>query len=234
LALVLALAWSCTTYEYKAVPFKAAEAYPNRQEVYGAQFGAKAWLEAAEARTAFGFDIKGAGVTAVQVVVDHQGSQTLTLVPDQIFLLDDQDQYWELLPPQVALDRIEKHTRMGAVGKKGSTTAILGGAAGAILGAAYGIVSDRNVIDTAAKGAAAGAALGAVKGGADAADGDDNRDQIAGDLAGRELKGKPLSPQTISQGFLFFPGEVSSAKELRLKVRNEGTGEVQTLQLPLP
>ena len=229
--LVLVVVTGCTGYQYRAVPFKAADSYPNHVEVFGAVIAAKAWANGMEANQAFGFDIKGAGVTPVQVVVDNKGPSTLSIVPAQTLVRDTEDQFWNLLPPNVALDRIDKKTRVGRVGSKGAATAVLGGAAGAILGAAYGVVSDRGVIRSAYKGAVAGAAVGAVKGGVEGYNDQESKSQIAMDLDSRGLKGKPLRPFEISQGFLFFPGEVNSASSLRIRIRNENTGQDKILEL---
>jgi hypothetical protein len=42
-----------------------------------------------------------------------------------------------------------------------------------------------------------------------------------------------MQADALASGFIFFPGEASSAKELRLQVRFRGDGRLQTLNLKL-
>ncbi|MEW5724924.1 MAG: hypothetical protein AB1896_17570 [Thermodesulfobacteriota bacterium] len=233
LLLVLFLAAGCSGYQYKPVPFKAAEAYPNHVTVFGAVVAAKAWTDEQEAWNAFGFNIRGAGITPVQVVVDNKGDHTLEIVPEQTRLMDTEDNIWDLLPAEAAYERIDKHVAMERMVGQGSRSGLLGGLAGGILGAAYGVVTGTNVGDAAMRGAAAGAAVGAVMGGAEGLNDPRSRELISQDLQSRSLKGKPLVPQEISHGFLFFPGEVKEAAVLRLRIRDIGTGEVSLLELNL-
>ena len=73
--------FGCAGYQYKPVPFKAPESYPNHVNVAGAVIAARAWVDQAQAREAFGFDIKAAGLTPVQIVVDNKGDRTLAIDP---------------------------------------------------------------------------------------------------------------------------------------------------------
>lgn len=233
LLLISIMAVACTGYEYKPIPFKAAEAYPNNVKVFGAVVAAKAWIDESEARSAFGFNIRGAGLTPVQVVVDNKGDQTLLIVPDQTLLMDEEGNLWNLLPAKVAYERIDKHVAPGRMGAQGGTQAMIGAAAGGILGAAVGIVSDGDIGEYAMKGAAAGAAVGAVGGGYKGLDDPRSKEMIADDLRTRNLKDKAMKPKAISHGFLFFPGEIKKAKVLRLKLQNATAGKVEILELPM-
>jgi hypothetical protein len=223
----------CTGYEYKPVPFKSAEAYPNHQVVFGAVIAAKAWTDNAEAASAFGFNIRGAGLTPVQVVVDNKGPNSLTIVPDQTLLVDSEKNMWNLLPAEVAYERIDRNVAVSRMGGKGAKTAVLGGIAGGILGAAVGIVAGGDVGEAAMRGAAAGAAVGAVKGGYEGLEDPRSKQVIADDLRTKGLKDKPMKPYEISHGFLFFPGEIKDASLLRLKIKNMNSGQVQILELPV-
>jgi hypothetical protein len=42
-----------------------------------------------------------------------------------------------------------------------------------------------------------------------------------------------VEPRSIAYGFLFFPGEATSAKQLRLQVRETDTGVVQVVTFNL-
>jgi hypothetical protein len=106
---------------------------------------------------------------------------------------------------------------------------VLGGAAGAVLGAAIGIVTGTNVGQAAARGAAVGAAVGATAGGVKGATDTDAQAKIREDLYKRSLENRPVKPGEIAYGFVFFPGEASKAKELRLQVREADTGRFYSL-----
>ena len=69
LALVIFSAACTTSYKAKPLPFKAPTAFPNATEVSGAIVAAKAFADPTEASEAFGFDIRGAGMLPVQVVL---------------------------------------------------------------------------------------------------------------------------------------------------------------------
>ena len=219
----------CTGYQYKPVPFKAADAYPNNVRLFGAVIAAKAWTDNQEARSAFGFDIRGAGLTPVQVIVDNQGDNALTIVPDQTMIKDTEGNMWNLLPAQVAYERIDKQVALDRMGGNAVRQGGLGAAAGAILGAAIGVVTGGDVAEAAMRGAAAGAAVGTVKGGYEGLEDRRSKDLIAKDLQSRGLKDKPMKPKEISHGFLFFPGEVLQATVLRLKLKNLTTGQMEIL-----
>ena len=90
LSLLLVLV-GCTTYRSQEVPFRSPASYGNMQRVAGAQLASKAYVDKAEASEAFGFDIRSAGLLPVQVVFDNQGSNALTIVPEQSFLIDTKE-----------------------------------------------------------------------------------------------------------------------------------------------
>ena len=229
--LVLLFVWSCAGYEYKPVPFRAAESYPNHVTVAGAVIAARAWADNAEASKAFGFDIRGAGLTPVQIVVDNKSNQALKLIPDQTLLRDTQDNMWNILPAQVAYERIDKQVRVSRMGGEGGKQAALGGVAGAVIGAAFGIITGSDIAETAGKGAVAGAAIGAVKGGVEGYSDPRSRSNIRSDLESKSLKDKPFSPMQLTHGFLFFPGEVVAPTVLRLKLHEMTTGEDHLIEL---
>jgi len=228
-ALVFCL--GCAGYEYKPVPFKAADAYPNHVVVAGAVVAARAWSNSAEAEKAFGFNIRAAGLTPVQVVVDNKSAQPLMLEPNQTLLRDAQDNLWNVLPAQVAYERIDKHVRVERLGGEAARQGGLAAVAGAVLGAAFGIVTDQDVAEAAAKGAAAGAAVGAVKGGMEGYNDPRSRSRISNDLKNKSLKDKPFPSHEITHGFLFFPGEVKEPSLLRLKIHEVETGKDHILEL---
>lgn len=220
---------ACTKYERKVLPFKMPSAYTNATEVSGGVIAAKAYDDAKEAKSAFGFDIIGAGILPVQIIFDNKGEHPLEIVSDRTFLVDAEDKLWPIIDANMAYDRIEKKTELGNVAPEGGKAGLLAGTAGAIIGAAIGIVSGHNVGDAALKGAAVGAAAGLTIGGAQGLSNEDVQGQIREDLTKRTLERRAVQSKEIAHGFIFFPGELKKAKELRLQIKEADTGRQYSL-----
>ena len=219
----------CARYERKVVPFKMPSAYPNATEVSGGVIAARAYDNVEEAKSAFGFDIRGAGILPVQIIFDNKGGHPLEIVSKQTFLMDIGNNLWPIMDANLAYDRIQKKTELGKVAPEGGKAGLLAGTAGAIIGAAIGIVSGHNVGDAAMKGAAVGAAAGLVGGGAKGLADEDVQGQIREDLQTRTLENRAIRPGEIAHGFIFFPGESKNAKELRIQVKEADTGRLYPL-----
>lgn len=230
---IFAVLAGCTSYQSREVPFKPPAAYPGMQQVAGAQVAAEAYADQSRAARAFGFDIRDAGLLPVQVVIDNVGSRTLEVVPGQTFLIDREGQYWNLLDRQTAYQRVENSSEYGRIAKGAGKKSLLGAAGGAIVGAAIGILTGENVGEALGKGAAVGAAGGALLGGAEAATSGDEERQISRDLATKALANHEIKPGVLGRGFLFFPGEATSAGQLRLQLRDADSGQLFTVTLPL-
>ena len=231
--LIAAFTVSCTRYEQKIAPLELPAASPNMIEVAGAQIVAKAFDTKKEAEEAFGFDIIGSGVLPVQVVFDHKGTNPLEIVSDRAFMVDADNKLWPVLDSRMVYDRIEKKTELGEVAPKAAKYGALGGIAGGLIGAAIGIVSGHNVGDAAMKGAAMGAASGAVIGGTTGLDNSEAQRSIREDMQSRSMQNRSIRPKEISYGYIFFPGEAKQGKELRLTIKETGTGNVHPLILNL-
>lgn len=222
----------CTAYKTQFVGFRPAEAYPNKQLVAGVTIGGEAYAEKDAAEKAFGFDIKGAGLLPVQVVMDNKSGKSLELVPGQTFLVDNDNRYWNIIPTTTAIDRLEQSTQLAAfLGKGAGKGAILGAVGGTILGAAIGIVSGRSIGEAALRGGAAGAAGGAIIGGVKEGTSSEREYRITDDIRSKGLEGKVIPDEYIANGFLFFPAEATSAKGLRMQFREKETGRVNTVEL---
>ncbi len=231
--LPLFLLSACTAYRSQYVGFRPAEEYANRQLVNGVTIGGEAFADKAAAEEAFGFDIKGAGVLPVQVVMSNRG-KGLEIVSSQTFLVNDQNRYFPVIPNNTAVDRIENSTQLAAFfGKGAGKGALLGAAGGAILGAALGIVSGRSVGEALGKGAAIGAAGGAVIGGVKEGTSEERERSIVDDIRNKGLEGKTIPPDSIASGFLFFPAEADTARELRMQLRERETGKLHSVILKL-
>ena len=117
--------------------------FANVQQVGGAKVAAEQYADKAAAKEAFGFDIRGAGLLPVQVVFDNQGPQRFEIVPDQTFLVDAAGGYWNLLDRKTAYQRVESSSEYGSIVKGGAEKGMWGAAAGALAGAAIGILSGK-------------------------------------------------------------------------------------------
>jgi hypothetical protein len=233
LSLLLAVGGCSTAYEARPLPFKAPSAYSNAQQVAGATLAAEAFADSKKAQDAFGFDVRGAGFLPVEVVFDNQGSHPLEINATQTFLEDAQGNLWPILDRNTAYERATKYSQTKEIFKEGAYHGFLGAAAGALIGAAVGIVTGENVAVAAGKGAAVGAAGGATLGGIKGYTSDEARHTITDDLRQKSLQNKPVEPRNIAYGFLFFPGEAPSARQLRLQLKETDTGAVYVVSFSL-
>ncbi len=215
---VLMLLAACVAYKHKALPFKPPSEYPNATGFLGATVAAKSFDDRAEARDAFGFDVKTAGLTPVMVVIDNRADAAVQIASDQTFLVDEEGNLWPVLTDREAYNRVSSVAKPTEVFKKAGVGAVLGAGAGALIGAAIGIVAGTNVIEAAGKGAALGAAGGATLGGAEGLTSDDVKRKIRNDLRSKNLENLPIPSGNLAHGFIFFPGEAKHAKKLRLQM----------------
>lgn len=224
----------CTSYRSQYTPFRPPQGYANHQDVSGVSLGGEAYADPASAKKAFGFDIKGAGLLPVMLVLDNKSGHNLEIVPGQTFLVDEAGNYWPVVPNNVAFSRLEESTQLASFfGSGAGKGALVGAAAGGLLATALGIVSGRSVGSALGKGAAVGAAGGAILGGAQQGTSKEREYRISDDLREKGLEGRVIPDQYLANGFLFFPGEATSARELRLQWRERETGRLQQATLPL-
>ncbi len=234
ISLSLAVLAACeTSYKAQPVAFKAPEASPNAVKAGEAVVVARAFVEAEEARAAFGFDVRGAGMLPVQVIFDNKGTHPLEINPGQTFLEDNENSLWPVLTNQFAYERATKYAKTKQIFKEGAYNAFLGATAGAVIGAAVGVVAGGSFGEAVGKGAAVGGAAGAVLGGTGAHGSDEARQRIMEDFREKSLKNRTVEPQSLAHGFIFFPGEAASAKLLRLQIKEKDTNKIYNLLLPL-
>lgn len=221
----------CVSYKSQYVSFRPPEAYANKQEIDGVTVGGEAYAGKVEAEEAFGFDIREAGLLPVQLVMNNLSGNTLQIVTDQTFLIDEQGRYWQVVPNSIAVDRVEKSTQLAALGKGAGVGALWGAAGGAILGAAIGIVSGKNVGNAIGKGVAIGAAGGAAIGTSREATSTERQASIIQDIRSKGLESKAIPQEHLANGFLFFPGEAKTAKAVKLQFRELERGKIHTTTL---
>jgi len=228
---IIFVAGCAKSYKVKPVSFRLPSSYHNAVNVAGAQIAANAYDNPAKAKEAFGFDILSAGMLPVEVVFDNLGDNYLVIDGTQTFLEDTEGNLWPILDKKIAHERAEKYAKTNEIVKKSAYKGLLGAAAGTIIGAAIGIVTGDNVAAIAGQGAAIGAAAGATFGGAEGYMSDEARQTISNDLRNKSLENKAVTPKSLAYGFLFFPGEAKTAKQLRIKLTEENTGTVHILML---
>lgn len=227
----LLAAAGCASYGERVPSVPLPEAQPGQVRADGVNLVARAYLDPKEAKVAFGFDARGAGLLPVQVVMDNQGANEVCVEPEQTFLIDPQGQAWPLLTAEQAYQRTKGHLEVGQAAKGTAKPAVFLGAAGALAGFAVGILTGQNIGEAVGKGAVLGATAGALAGGASSyvALGE----KVRSDLAGRSLQNRTVQPGELAYGFLFFPGkdEAKAVQSLRLTLR---IGEERRLvHLPL-
>ncbi|MGB9712986.1 MAG: hypothetical protein ACP5SG_05385 [Dissulfurimicrobium sp.] len=223
---------SCSTaYKSQEVSFRYPTSYNFSQDIAGAKVAVEAFADKNRAKSAFGFDILGAGVLPVQIVIDNEGTHGLEVVPAQTFLIDSNGRMWNILDNIQAYERLEKSSEFTNIAKSSGAGAALGAAGGALVGAAVGILSGRDIGKDILKGAGAGAAGGALVGGAQGLNTDEVSEKISNDLARKQLKNRPVEPENLARGFMFFPAEASGARQLRLQLKETDTGKIHTVTL---
>jgi hypothetical protein len=208
----------CSSYGHRVSPVPLPGNQPEHVKVNGVEMLAVALLDAETAEDRFGFDVRGSGLLPVQLVIDNQGTQMVSINSGQTFLIDQKWQAWPLLSAEEAYQRVKGHVEIGETAKGTVKPAVLLGAAGALAGFAVGIITGQNIGESMGKGAVLGGTAGALAGGASAYA--SAPEKIRTDLAQRTLRNWPVEPGQLAHGFLFFPGrkEATSAQQLRLAI----------------
>ncbi|MBF0117317.1 MAG: hypothetical protein HQK79_00660 [Desulfobacterales bacterium] len=231
LIFALSICISCSTYKATPMPFKAPSSYPNAVKIEGSEIAAKAYSDPKEASEAFGFDIRGTGMLPVQIIFDNQGSHSLEIDGSQTFLEDINGNMWTILSGKIANERASKYVEGKEMAKGAAYHGLLGATAGALIGAAVGIVTGENVAKAAGKGAVIGGAGGAVIGGGEKYGASEAKGSISDDLDEKSIQNKTIKPQSMSYGFVFFPGEGKSPKRLHLRLIETDTGKIFPVKL---
>ena len=218
LLLSLLVLAGCARYGHRVSPVPLPGAQPEHVTVNGVEMLAVAFPDAKTAEERFGFDVRGSGLLPVQLVIDNQGTQKVSINSGQTFLIDQSRQAWPLLSAEEAYQRVKGHVEMGETAKGTVKPAVLLGAAGALAGFAVGIISGQDIGECVGKGAVLGGTAGALAGGTAAYA--TAPEKIRTDLAQRTLRNRPIEPGQLAHGFLFFPGrkEATSAQQLRLAI----------------
>jgi hypothetical protein len=166
--------------------------------------------------------------------MNNRSGQVVEVVADQTFLIDDNNRYWKVLSNREVAERFQKAADGGAITGGIAKNAVPGASAGALLGMTFGVVSRGDAGSAIVKGGTSGGAGDAAAGGVGKAGDDRQREiKIADDLWNKGIDGKVLLEETLASGMVYFPGEVTFAKELRLQVKFRGDKRFKTLNLKL-
>ena len=230
LVAVLLLAGCAAVREAKPLPVKVLSAYPNATEVFGALVAAEAYPEPAEAKEAFGFDVLGAGILPIQAAFDNRGETTIAINGEQTFLEDAEGRLWSMLSREAAHERATAYAGKVPDLREGTIQTTVGAFTSAVVGAAVAVVTGGNVGLAIQAGAAGGATGTAVRRAMDGGS-DEARRLVIQDLQSNALQSAPIAPGSLAYGFLFFPGEVATARRIRLQLQEVDSGRVAVVVL---
>jgi hypothetical protein len=231
LSALAVLVLACTAYLDRPPPLP--DLAGARLDLDGVLAAAEAYAEPRRAETAFGFDLRGAGLLPVRIALDHRGgSGVLRVAPAETFLIDGQGLAWPLLTGDQALDRVADRLPAGSAaggpGAFGPGGRVTGFAAALLRVEAGGWpVADRAVL----------VATAAEEWGVPTAPPGEPalslEERVRRDLAGRRLALQELRPGETGRGWLFFPDldEIQGAVSLRLALEAGGRTRVVTIPL---
>lgn len=220
---------ACATYEHRAIPFRPPQEYGSYQNVSGMHIGVESFADKNQAEDAFGFDVRSAGLLPVQVVIDNQSGHRVEIMPRQTFLVDETGRYWNVLSSSEAVNRAES-----VIGNSSGSGTAIGAIAGTLLFLGLSALSGGRSGGNMAAGVIVGGATGAAVGSAvSQPENAQERSRLASTMNDRSLERKTIPPNILTSGFIFFPGEAKSAKELHLQFLFLDSDQFQTINLKL-
>ncbi|ADH86189.1 hypothetical protein [Desulfurivibrio alkaliphilus] len=221
LVLLLSLVLGGCAYRDRVAPLDLPDPERGAVEINGVMVSAVAFVDPKQAQEAFGFNARRAGLLPVQLTFQNDSRDEVVVNTGQTFLVDQENRAWPVLSLERAHARAKGHVEVGETMREAGRPALLLGAAGAVVGAAFALVTGENVGSAAGKGAAIGVAGGVLAGGAEGYA--DIGARVRRDLAEKSLTSGPIRPNQIGYGVLFFPGEpgaeADTVEELRLALQ---------------
>ena len=168
-------------------------------------------------------------VTPVNVSVANGTDISRTVIPDQIFAINQSGQRVAPLPAGEAARQAGGAGELKAAVASGAVSGAAGGALGAALGAAVGAVTG-GIGPGAIIGAATGAGWGMFSG---AQRGQDRADQqAAAQLSSVALHQEDVAHNFTVSGYIFFPkGEY---QQIQILMINRETGDTEVITRPFP
>lgn len=221
--LITFIFFSCTRYNDTVTPIKLPDSSSN-YITFANGLKVTAYIVNNEEA---GFNINSAKVLPVKLTIVNNSKYSAIIAGSQTFLIDKDNNAWPILSYKKALNRIKNSTEIGDTISGSAKPSLLGGLLGAVGGLAIGILTDKDVAESAGKGAAVGAAAGAVVGGISSYQ--NNGEEIEEDISNKHIRDKQILPDMITYGYLYFPGECKNPVKLRLAIEINGRLEVRTL-----
>ncbi|MDZ7810299.1 MAG: hypothetical protein U5L11_09280 [Arhodomonas sp.] len=210
----------CASYgEERVAPVPLPEGEADAVTVGETAFLARAYLDPAAAREAFGFDIRGAGLLPVQFVVDN-GSSGPVRIDDERVLLEDRDgNAWPVLSARQAEERVRRHVEQGEAVRSRRTCLAAHGPRRRHCRCRNRRSGRRGCRRDRRQGARLPVAPSGLSVAGPAATPTCGR-EIRRDLAERSIRDRVIAPGELAYGFMFFPGaeEATSVRQLRLTV----------------
>jgi hypothetical protein len=168
-------------------------------------------------------------VTPVNVSIANGTDITRSVIPSQIFAINDSGQRVAPLPPGEAARQAGGAGELKDALKSGAVSGVAGGALGAGLGAAVGAVTG-GVGTGAIIGAATGAGWGMFSG---AGRGQDRADsQAAAQLGSLALPQQDIARDFTVSGYVFFPK--GDYQQIQVLMINRETGDTEVVTRPWP
>ncbi len=168
-------------------------------------------------------------VTPVNVSVANGTDITRSVIPNQIFAINDSGQRVAPLPPGEAARQAGGADELKDALKSGAVSGVAGGALGAGLGAAVGAVTG-GIGPGAIIGAATGAGWGIFSG---AGRGQDRANQQAGaQLGSLALPQQDVAHNFTVSGYVFFPK--GDYQQIQVLMINRETGDTEVVTRPWP
>jgi hypothetical protein len=168
-------------------------------------------------------------VTPVNVSIANGTDITRSVIPSQIFAINDSGQRVAPLPPGEAARQAGGAGELKDALKSGAVSGVAGGALGAGLGAAVGAVTG-GVGTGAIIGAATGAGWGMFSG---AGRGQDRADsQAAAQLGSLALPQQDVARDFTVSGYVFFPK--GDYQQIQVLMINRETGDTEVVTRPWP
>jgi hypothetical protein len=186
-------------------------------EIHGVRLAAEAIEEPGAARRAFGFDLRGAGLLPVRLVLENHAGQAVRLIPQQTFLIDRQGLAWPLLTAGQAKERLAAVLPPGdSVAKRRNAKEWVDAASQLTAYALDGFVRQGRVEAKPGWRGWLGRLLGSEWAAAE------NRSRR--DLVDGFLLNPAVPPGATAEAYLFFPGrgEARGAEALRLALEIDG------------
>jgi hypothetical protein len=168
-------------------------------------------------------------VTPVNVSIANGTDITRSVIPSQIFAINDSGQRVAPLPPGEAARQAGGAGELKEALQSGAVSGVAGGALGAGLGAAVGAVTG-GVGTGAIIGAATGAGWGMFSG---AGRGQDRADsQAAAQLGSLALPQQDVARDFTVSGYVFFPK--GDYQQIQVLMINRETGDTEVVTRPWP